>query len=759
MDIAKSLKKITQEAAAAPDLLQSLHVIAANVQDILHADATSIFLTDDERGEYVLMATLGLNPEQIQKARIKYSQGLVGLVGKREESINVQDATDHPDYHHQPDLEQDDYKAFVGVPIISNAQLLGVMTVQQKQTRFFEEDEVAFLTTLSTQIAGDIAVARQKGVLHALMQKGVRKKKKPTVLNGIPGASGVAIGQAVVVYPPADLDAVPDRAAGNIDEEIQAFETALAGARDEIHELQTRAKKSLSVAENALFDVYLRILDSRSLMNEVEDEIKEGQWAQAALKRVIKRHILQFESLDDPYLQERASDFRDLGRRILAHLQASKRAAPEYPKKTILVSEEVTATALMEVPREHLMGVVSGSGSSNSHVAILARALGLPTAMGVSGTPITQLAGHELIVDGYNGQVYVSPSAQLKKEFRHLAQEEEQLDEQLNELRDLPTETQDGHAMSLHVNTGLAADGGLSLSAGADGVGLYRTEMPFMLRERFPSEEEQRIMYRQLLNTFTPRPVVMRTLDIGGDKALSYFPVEEDNPFLGWRGIRISLDHPDIFLQQLRAMLAASLELNNLAIMFPMITSVSELEESLRLLSQAYEDMKSEHPKLKMPKTGLMIEVPAAIYQAQDLAKRVDFVSVGTNDLTQYLLAIDRNNPRVAGLYNGLHPAVLRALMQIAKNVKKTKRSLSVCGELASDPIAAVLLMAMGYDSLSMSARGLSRIKWVIRQFTMERAKALLKEVLEMDDPVDIRGHMEMALEEVGLGGLIRAGK
>ncbi|MCH9770271.1 MAG: phosphoenolpyruvate--protein phosphotransferase, partial [Gammaproteobacteria bacterium] len=591
------------------------------------------------------------------------------------------------------------------------------------------------------------------------LEKRRGRKKSETVLQGISAAPGIAIGQSVVVYPPADLDKVPDKTAKNTDKEILIFEEALQAARTEIHEIQLRAKTALSVAENALFDAYLRILDSRTLMQEVMNEIKTGQWAQGALKRVIKRHILQFESLDDVYLQERASDFRDLGRRILAHMQANKRQKVEYPKQTILVSEEVTPTALMEVPQGHLVGVVSGRGSGNSHVAILTRSLGLPTVMGVGGTPLSQLAGKEFIVDGYNGQVYLEPSAMLKKEFQALALEEQQLDEELEEIRNLPAETQDKHAVGLYLNTGLAVDGGLSLSAGAEGIGLYRTEMPFMLRDRFPSEEEQRIMYRQLLSTFAPRPVIMRTLDIGGDKSLPYFPVNEENPFLGWRGIRISLDHPDIFLQQVRAMLQASVEFNNLSLLFPMITSVSEVEAATSLVQQAHRELIEEGVEAKMPPIGAMIEVPAAVYQTYEIAKQVDFISVGSNDLIQYLLAVDRNNPRVAHLYNGLHPAVLRALTDVAKLAHRAKRKASFCGEFASDPVGAVLLLAMGYDSLSMSARSLLRTKWVIRQFTLEKAKVLLKEVLKMDDPVEVRCHMEIALDEAGLGGLIRAGK
>ena len=545
----------------------------------------------------------------------------------------------------------------------------------------------------------------------------------------------------------------------DFDGEFAKFETALTAAREEMQVLQNRAKNKLSVAEQALFEAYSRILDSRTLMGEVETEIKNGQWAQGALKRVIKKHILHFESLDDPYLRERASDFRDLGRRVLSQLQDQKKQAIEYPKQTILVSEEVTPSALMEVPENSLAGVVSATGSANSHVAILARALGAPTVMGAAGLAAVDVDGNEVIVDGYSGQLYLQPTAAVKKEFRELIAEEEQLDAELEEIKHEPAITTDKKKISLFVNTGLVSDVNLALNVGAEGVGLYRTEMPFLLRDRFPSEEEQRVLYRQLLATFAPRPVVMRTLDIGGDKALPYFPVTEDNPFLGWRGIRISLDHPELFLQQVRAMLQASIGFNNLRIMLPMITNVNEVESALHLIRQAYEEVCEEHENIAFPQLGLMIEVPSAVYQAYDLALRVDFLSVGSNDLIQYLLAVDRNNPRVAQLYNGLHPAVLQALQQVARSGRRAKIPVSICGELASDPMAIVLLIAMGYKILSMSPRAIPRSKWVIRQFGMAAAKKLLDEVLKMDDPVEVRVHVEMALDHAGLGGLIRAGR
>ncbi len=736
------------------DLPSALSTIVKYLCDELPLDASCIYLLDEKHAEYVLLAASGFKTSLVGKLRTKLGEGLIGLVGEREEPVNLADAHSYLD---EMELGQPEYRGFLGIPLIDNGNLVGVLTIHQRRRRRFDNEITAQMVTLSVQLAGDLAEACEKGALQLVIKPKGREVLRELV--GIPGAPGVAIGKAEVFYPPADLDAVPDRPTTQIKKECRLFEKALAAAREEIHHLQVRAQTLLSVAEQALFDAYMRILDSRTLMNEVIEEIQSGQWAQGALKKVIKRHIVHFESLEDAYLRERAADFRDLGRRLLSHLQQARPEHVEYPKHTILVSEEVTATSIMEVPRENLSGVVSGSGSANSHVAILARALGLPTVMGITGVTMDQLSKKELIVDGYNGQVYISPVPAVKKEFQALMVEEKQMDADLEALRHLPAQTLDGHTIGLHVNTGLALDGEISLSAGAEGVGLYRTELTFMMRDRFPSEKEQHTMYHQLLATFSPKPVVMRTLDIGGDKNLPYFPVEESNPFLGWRGIRVSLAHPEIFLQQVRAMLSASVGLDNLSIMLPMISSISEVEQSLCLIKQAFHELQSDFTALKMPRIGLMVEVPAAVYQAYEMAKRVDFLSVGSNDLIQYLLAVDRNNPHVAGSYHSFHPAVFRALYQAVKGCHKARRPISICGELAGDPLAVILLMAMDFDVLSMSPRALPRVKWVIRNFTLAKAKALLKQVLIMDEPSEIRGFMEEAIEEAGLAGLIRAGK
>ena len=760
----KILKRIVQEVTTTDHLTDALLILVQRVRDAVNADAVSVYLIDNKCVEYVLIATEGLNKQAQSRVRIPLDNGLIGLVGKREEPLNIENAHLRAEFHHNPLLGEDHLNGFLGVPIIQHRKLYGVLTVQQEESRCFDDAEEAFLITLAAQLGGIIAHAEATGELDELTQPKLLGPKKPDTvqiaLNGMGSVPGVAIGTAIVVYPSADIDAVPRQIVEDIEEEISLFYEALQSARDNMHRLGRRMKGSVGDDEHALFDVYLRMMDKDSLGAEVVDEIRrEHLSAQAALAAVIKKHVLQFENMKDDYLRERASDFRDIGRRVLAELQSFQQDEVDYPRRTILIGDEITAAELAEVPEGQLAGVVSAKGSNNSHVAILARALGVPTVMGVRGLKLEQISRKAMIVDGYYGHVFVSPSKALLAEYKQLVQEEDELNQRLVNLRDKPAETTDKHRVSLQVNTGLAMDSGLSMSVGAEGVGLYRSEVPFMSRDRFPSEDEQYIIYRQILKAFAPRFVTMRTLDIGGDKMLPYFPVEEENPYLGWRGIRVTLDHPDVFLLQVRAMMRANEELNNLRIMLPMITTLSEVDEAIYLINQAYAELLEEGCHIVKPEVGVMIEVPAAVYQARELAKRVDFLSVGSNDLTQYLLAVDRNNSRVAGLYDSLHPSMIRTLIKIIEGGHAAGVKVSVCGEMANDPLAVILLLAMGFDTLSMNSSSLPRVKWVIRSFSLANARKILADVLELEHPTEIRLHLQKELEAQGLGGLIRAGK
>jgi phosphotransferase system enzyme I (PtsP) len=752
------LRSIVQEVNSAASLEDALNIIVSRVQEAMSTEVCSIYLLDPDANRYVLKATRGLKESAIGQVSLGYSEGLVGLVGVREEPINLENAQEHERYRYLPETGEERLQSFLGVPIIHHKKVLGVLVVQEAENkRSFDEGEEAFLVTVSAQLASVIAHTEATKAIESVTVSG--KNAQDIAFKGIAGAPGVAIGRSFVVYPLADLNAVPDRSAENIDEDIVAFEAAIESVRKDIQTVGDRLSTQLRPEEQALFDVYLGMLDDNALAGEVITQIKSGKSAQSALKNTIGEYARHFEMMNDAYLSERAVDIKDLGCRILAYLQTEDKKQHDYPENTILVSEELTPTMLGEIPREKLLGLVSIKGSGNSHVAILARAMGIPTVMGVVDMPLAQLDDKELIVDGYNGDIFACPSDELRAYYAQIVEEERAIDQGLEKLKNLPCETKDGHRIHAWVNTGLMTDVVRSLNQGAEGVGLYRTEVPFMINERFPSEQEQMDCYREQLEAFAPNYVTMRTLDIGGDKALSYFPITEENPFLGWRGIRVTLDHPEIFLVQMRAMLKASVGLDNLRIMLPMISNVNEVEEALHLIYREYHEICAEGYDISMPQIGVMIEVPGAVYQVKELAERVDFLSVGSNDLTQYLLAVDRNNPRVASLYHSFHPAVLQALYKIAQDTSELPVQLSICGELAGDPAGAVLLLAMGYDALSMNASNLLKVKSVIRDIDMTWAKNLLESVLELDSPYIIQSTLNLALKEAGFSRYLRPGK
>ena len=752
----QKLRRIVQEVNNAPSLEHALRIIVHQVKEAVHADVCSVYLTDFDTREHVLQATDGLRQEAVGHVRLPLNRGLIGWVAERAETVNLDDAHTHPRYLFVHDTGEVAFRGFLAVPIIQNRKVLGVLVLRQRQPRCFADDEVTFVITLAAQLAGAIALARNTGELARLHQLGGPPGR---FLEGLAAAPGIAFGTAHVVYPLADLDAVPDKPSADPEAECIALSEALAGVDAEIACFAERVGDDLRDEDRALFDAWRLMLKSESLVDDAMLRIRDGNWAQGALRATVASHARVFDEMHDPYLRERAADLRDLGRRVLMRLQNRDLPPPEYPEHTILVGDEISAMQIAEVPRERLAGIVSSAGSSSSHMAILARGMGVPAAVGVADLPVVRVDGRDLIVDGYRGRVYVAPSPSVRAEYERLAADDVALTAELDSLRGLPSETSDGYTLPLYLNTGLVSEQrplGIEESAG---VGLYRTELPFMVRDRFPSEANQIRNYRNVLATFAPRPVTIRTLDIGGDKPLPYFPVIESNPFLGWRGIRITRDHPEIFMTQVRAMLRAAIGLDNLQLLLPMITNVDEVDDALLLIQRAHDELESEGHDVAMPPIGVMIEVPAAVYQADALARRVQFLSVGTNDLTQYLLAVDRNNSHVAALYDDLHPAVLRALLMVLAGARAHGREVSVCGEMAGDPLAAVLLLGMGVHSLSMGAGSLLRVKGVIRSMSRARARELLHMALQCETGRAVRRVLTDALEDIGLGGLVRPGR
>jgi phosphotransferase system enzyme I (PtsP) len=752
----ETLHRIVHEVNVASNLEAALTVIVQRVKAAIESDVCSVYLTDFEERTHVLSATAGLKEEAVGKVRLPLHRGLVGLVAERAEPVNLDEASTHPRYMRVTETGETRYHGFLGVPIIQNRRVLGVLVVRQIERRKFGSDEVTFLFTLAAQLAGAITLANSSDELENL-SPGQRPQRR--FHQGRPGAPGIGIGQVVVAYRMADLDAVPERSCTDVKSETEYFLQAVRRVEDDLKRLQNTLQDALPTEDKALFDALLLMLGSDTLVTRTIELIEEDNWAQGALRISIAEHARVFDEMDDIYLRERASDIRDLGRRILMHLQTENPEDTIYPDKTILVGKDVSAVQLAEIPLKRLSGIISTSGSSSSHIAILARAFGIPAVMGVEDLHVERMEDLMVIADGHRGRVYLSPEPTVLKEYERLLQDDLALNSELAELQHLPAETTDGHILPLYLNTGLISDIGEFGVKEASGVGLYRTELPFMIRDRFPSEDDQVKNYRHVLESFSPRPVILRTLDIGGDKPLPYFPISESNPFLGWRGIRVSLDHPEIFLTQIRAILRASIGLNNVKILLPMIANISEVEDCQLLIQRALDELEEEGYDVKMPQIGVMIEVPSAVYQAEALCRRVDFVSIGTNDLTQYLLAVDRNNSRVAGIYNDLHPVILKAIQQVVEAARMARCEVSICGELAGNPLAAPLMLGLDVDSLSMSSGSLLKVKWVIRSFSRSHARQLTKHAMRMESAAQVKGFMEGALEDMGLGRLSRASK
>ena len=743
-----SLRTIVQEVNSARSLSEVLAIIVKEVRDAMSAGVCSVYLFDESDQNYVLMATEGLRQESIGKVRMAMREGLVGLVAAKEEPLNLQDADQHPNFAYFEETGEAPFHSFLGVPIIHHRKVLGVLVLQQETRRRFASEEEAFVVTVCAQLSGAIAHAEATGALRQLASAG-RGKSKEAVFPGIPSSSGVGIGRVVLVTSSSDLKMVPERLTDNPGAEVKLFREALKATKRDMRNLGNGLSGKLSAEEFALFEVYIRLLDDRVLINEVISAIKLGQAAPSAWSTVILKHVRTFQKMDDPYLRERAADVNDLGVRVLGYLQAKDKDRAPMPRRIVLVGEDLSATALADIPVHRLVGIISLKGSSNSHMAIVGRALGIPTVMGAINLPWVELEGQELIVDGSTGDVISRATRSVRRHYVQRQREEKLFNKDLEKLRDIPCHTPDGIRFSLWVNTGLRQDTARSLKSGAEAVGLFRTEIPFLMRTSFPTEDEQIEIYREQLSDFAPRPVTMRTLDIGGDKDLPYFPIEEENPFLGWRGIRISLDHPEIFLVQIRAMLRASEGINNLRIMLPMISNVPELDRALQLIERAYQELTQEEGyTIKRPLIGAMIEVPAAVYQVKEIGRRVDFMSVGTNDLTQYLLAVDRNNPRVADLYHTLHPSVLRALKQIYDQASSVNCQLSICGEMAGDPLSTVILLGLGYETFSMSASSLLRVKSILLNVSRKDAKLLSKKALKMSSSKEIITFLAQSLDQ-----------
>ena len=747
--------------ALADDRQQALELAVNRVCEELNVEVCSIFLADFERDQFILKATRGLNSKSVDQLHIGFNEGLVGLVGQRGAPVHLESANSHPAFRYVEEINEDDFSAYLGVPIVHRRRVLGVLSIQQRDARQFELDEETFLITLATQISSVLSNTQTDALIDE-----TEKTHLVRCIHGAPASNGVAVGVAKVVFPSLDITRVPERTTKNIDKEIASLRKAVRRTHIQLEKMSNRMKGLVSEQERSLFDAYQQILGSHGLEKEIEEKIKAGYWAPYALKLVMMEHLKAFRSMEDPYLKERANDIEDLANRVLGNLLRRQSRKVEPAQGSILVAESVTASMIAELPLDNVSAVISITGSSTSHAAILAKALGIPAIMGLEPCQINRLDGKNMIVDGYNGQIFVSPDLELINQYEKLVNDEQAFFKELEKDISLPNSCKDGTPISLMVNSSHPIDFEKAQKSGADGIGLYRTEIPFMREQQFPAEEAQVQIYKNILNGFDGMPVTIRTLDIGGDKQLPYFKIKEDNPFLGWRGVRVTLDHPEIFLVQLKAIFLASLGADNLKLAIPMVSTIEELDECIKLINQAFDAIESQvqdqgknhEQKLYRPKIGIILEVPSMIFQLPQIIKRVDFISIGTNDLIQYLMAVDRNNLKLRNLYSHFQPAVLQVLKLVADQCDSQDVELQLCGEMASDPLASIVLIGLGFRELSMNAGNLSKIKRAISRFTVAEMQTIASRVISLETEATIKSELLKSMEEKGLGGLVRAG-
>lgn len=743
------LREIVEKVASAPRLNEALNILVNDVCLAMDTEVCSVYLADNDRRCYYLMATRGLKKPRDRTVTLAFDEGIVGLVGRLAEPINLADAQKHPSFKYVPAVKEERFRAFLGVPIIQRRQLLGVLVVQQRELRQYDESEESFLVTLATQMAAILSQTQ----LNALFGQ-----YRQTRIRALAAAPGVAVAPGWMDSTVPLIEQVSEASTLDPGLERERLTFALEEASGEFRRYSKRYAASAQKETAAIFDLYSHLLSDPRLRRELFEEVTKGSVAEWAVKKVIEKFAEQFAALSDNYLKERAGDLRALGQRLLFHLDDTIQGPNTWPERFILVADELSATTLAELPQDRVAGVVVRDGAANSHAAIMVRALGIPTVMGADIQPAV-LHARMLVVDGYRGELLVDPEPVLLQEYQRLVSEENELSRLAEDDVDQPAALKSGERVQIMLNAGLSPEHEEKLGSRIDGIGLYRTEIPFMLQSGFPSEEEQVAQYQGMLQMFNDKPVTLRTLDIGADKQLPYMPISEENPCLGWRGIRITLDQPEIFLVQVRAMLRANAATGNLNILLPMVTSIDEVDEARRLIERAGREVEEMLGyTIPRPRLGVMVEVPSMVFMLPHLTNRIDFISVGTNDLTQYLLAVDRNNTRVANLYDSLHPAMLRALSMIASEAQRYCIDLCLCGEMAGDPMCVALLVGLGFRHLSMNGRSVARVKYLLRHITQEEAQTLARRSLDAQLATEVRHQVAAFMERRGMGGLIRGG-
>ncbi len=700
------LKRLRELMAEPLDPQDRLDRIVTQIASNMVAEVCSAYVLRSD-GVLELYATEGLNKEAVHLSQLQMGQGLVGTIAASAQPLNLSDAQAHPAFRYLPETGEEIYHSFLGVPILRAGRTLGVLVVQNKASRNYREDEVEALETTAMVIAEMIATGDLKKITAPGLELDLTRA---VTIQGNGYNEGIGLGHVVLHE---HRIVVTNLLNEDSDKEIIRLAEALGSLRISIDDMLSRRDVAQEGEHREVLETYRMFAHDQGWVRRMEEAIHNGLTAEAAVEKVQSDTKARMMRMTDSYLRERMHDFDDLANRLLRQLTGySGRSMDELPSDSIVLARAMGAAELLDYPRANLRGLVLVDGAVTSHVVIVARAMGIPVVGQAVGLVALAENGDAIIIDGDDGHVHVRPMHDLQNAYEEKVRLRAKRQEQFRALRSVEPLTRDGRHISLNMNAGLLVDLPQLSESGAQGIGLFRTELQFMIASTMPKLEEQEAFYRGVIKQAAGRPVTFRTLDIGGDKVVSYFRAqEEENPALGWRAIRLALDRPGLLRTQLRALLKAAAGAE-LRMMIPMVTEVSEIRAVRDLLQKEVQYLsKFGHALPRKLQFGAMLEVPALMWQLDELMAEVDFVSVGSNDLFQFSMAADRGNARVSERFDNLGKPFLRMLRDIARAGERNRTLVTLCGEMAGKPLPAMALIGVGFRSVSMAATSIGPVK------------------------------------------------
>ncbi len=736
----------------------------------LNTDVCSVYLVEADLTRLTLSATIGLYREAVGRVQLPVGEGLVGLAAERREAVVVERAEEHPRYKSFPETGEERFSSLMAVPLIVRGVTIGVLVVQTREPRLFDHREVAMFQTCAQLIAPVVINARLLSLVGEtdeetarssaqLALHGIRvaapeppRAQRSVELRGGATSGGIAIGRIHRLENPLDLADLDYQPSADPQVEEQDLLRALHEARSTLDDTREKVGDKLGPDFSAVFHTHIQILEDKGFVAKLREELRETGNAYEALRNVLQAYRRTFARVEDPYFRDRIADVEDVGRRVMEQLLGERHHTAPLEDGSIVITDNILPSHFARLDLDKVAAIVSEHGGPTSHGAILARTLEIPAVTGVARLLEIARPGEIAIVDGAEGNVFLAPDEPLIAEYERARKRYAIAIGHLDALRDQPAETRDGRRIALTANCGLVSDLRLVEQHGADGIGLFRTEMLAFAHRGFPEEEEQEQLYERVAAFLAPRPVTFRTLDLGGDKEMpSLGTASEENPQLGCRSIRLSLLHVEVFRAQLRAVLRASAK-GNVRLLLPMISSIGELRRARELVEEAKQELRSFGTPFdaEIP-VGVMIEVPSAALTAEALARECHFFSIGTNDLTQYTLAVDRGNERVAHLYDPLHPAVLSLIDRSARAAARARIPVSLCGELASNPLAVPILIGLGIQELSSAPSAVPIVKEIVHGLDYGDAEEDARQALEAATAEEVHAIGAARLRAAGL--------